>query len=409
MRVALYGPYGWGNLGDASIQEAALEGIRRRTKNAEFLGVSLNPENTEEIHKIASVPIRSTSAAPPSAHLFPRRFGRIRTLLRDLVREFGFLADTRSALRRVDRFIVSGGGQISDDWGGPWDHPYSLLKWVFCARLAGARVDMVSVGAGPIRRRLSREFFRLALRLAHYRSFRDIESREYLDGFEFTRHDPVVPDLAFSLPVSDDLTPPRRRRSGGIVVGIAPMSYYHPMPGTWPGHDKVRYDRYRNELVRFIDGLIKDGYSVELLYSQVRSDRHACEDIRREIGTNARLRAVPTESLQQFIEQILRTDLLIASRLHGVILAYRLLRPVIALSYQTKIDAVMRQFGQSEYCVDIDQATAGVLRQRLDSLVANLDGVEQRIESIAANHRASLDEQFDQLFGPQVVDGIFSG
>lgn len=56
--VALLGPYGLGNLGDAATQEAAIAGIKRNWPKAEIVGISLNPEDTKERYGIAATMIR---------------------------------------------------------------------------------------------------------------------------------------------------------------------------------------------------------------------------------------------------------------------------------------------------------------------------------------------------------------
>ncbi len=437
-RIALYGPFGWGNLGDASIQEAMMHNVRLRLRTVEFLGISLNPDNTEAIHGIPSIPIlrtwtsrsqRSTQqgpsrATPPvagaGAGIKARLAGIhvlrpiLRTLkrwaepAREFLREVRFLARSVSILRRVDVFVVSGGGQISDDWGGPWDHPYSLLKWMLCARLAKARVYVVSVGAGPIRRPLSGFLFRAALRLAHYRSYRDSGSLALVAPFGFTRRDDVYPDLAFSLPTG--LAPPGTDPGHRpLVIGLSPMAYCYPKAGPWPEQDRARYVRYLGVLSQITASLLAAGDSVSILLSQIRNDRYALDDLARALATqapdasSARLRVEPTESLPHLLAQIAHTDLVITSRLHGVILSYLLHKPVIALSYDPKIRAVMEQFGQTAYCLDLESATAELLGTRMASLRSERGAVTDRIGETLAEHRSQLQQQYDRLFGPRAA------
>lgn len=435
-RIGIYGPFGWGNLGDASIQEAMMHHIRRRFPHAEIIGFSLNPDDTEEIHGIRSFPILRTwssrkrktegsegeepSRELPSAGLEDRiqRLGVLYEVLRkvkgwagplpDVARELRFLVRARAILRDFDFFIVSGGGQLADFWGGPWYHPYTLLKWVACARLAGARVCVVSVGAGPIRSSLSGFFLQMALRIAHYRSYRDVESHELLDRlFGFTRRDPVYPDLAFSLP--HDATRRGDPREGKPAVGISPLSYYHPVKGPWPQQNRGIYETYLSKLRGLTTSVLDDGHRVVMFSSQIRNDRYAFDDLLEELAVDGGrkgedlLEAVPTEGLQHVLSQISSVDLVITSRLHGVILSYMLHKPVIALSYQQKIKSVMKQFGQLEYCLDIEEASLDLLQSRFRSLVANLPAVTEQITRQALLHRDQLDVQYDRLYGRERV------
>ncbi len=436
-KIGLYGPFGWGNLGDASIQEAMIHNLRQRLPEVEFLGISLNPENTQKIHGIASVPISrhwrkavagsgAEASADPAAVVAadpPRTWKsrlkslpvlgpalpRMRIAAEPLLEGLGELRDAlrcRAALAEVDVFVVSGGGQLSDDWGGPWDHPFALLKWMLSARWAGARVVVMSVGAGPIRERTSGRLFRLAMRLAHYRSYRDVESHDYLESWGFTLRDEVYPDLAFSLP--RQLGPADARSSlDRPVLGISPLSYCYPKAGPWPQQDRERYRVYLNTMTEFTSNMLEAGHPVALFSSQVRNDRHAFDELfeqlsgRSEIEGAGHLDAEPTRDLAHLLEQIRCVDVVVTSRLHGVILSYLHHKPVISLSYDPKIDAVMRHFGQSSYCLDIEDTTSQQLGACMEALVADLESIRAGIAETIDSNRRRLDEQYTHLFGPR--------
>lgn len=417
LRIGLYGPFGWGNLGDAAIQEAMLHNVRRRHPDAEFTGISLNPSNTSKIHGIRAIPILRSWQAPagsgsapaggeesaPTARDRSWRDSRLVGLIRGLahpvlegLREIRFHARNRGHLRELDLLVISGGGQVSDDWGGPFDHPWSMFMWSLVARCVGTPVAMVSVGAGPIDARLSRLFFFAALRLASWRSVRDPESLEYLRQAGCSVPVEVYPDLAFSHP----LPTPRAERGPGPVTGMSPMSWMHPTPGVWPEQDEQRYTRHLATLADFTAGLLEAGQPVVLFTNQIRNDRFAFADLVERLADSGTLADEETRDLPHLLDQIASTDLVVTSRLHGVILSYLQGRPVIALSYESKIDAVMRQFGQMEARMPIDSVTVEGLAARHAALVADLPATSAAIRARAEAHRARLDEQYDRLFGP---------
>jgi polysaccharide pyruvyl transferase WcaK-like protein len=72
---------------------------------------------------------------------------------------------------------------------------------------------------------------------------------------------------------------------------------------------------------------------------------------------------------------------------------------VIALSYDPKIDRVMESFGQIEYCLDIDEATAELVEAKIRALLAEIDVARARIEEAASACRLNLEAQYDGLFG----------
>jgi polysaccharide pyruvyl transferase WcaK-like protein len=87
----------------------------------------------------------------------------------------------------------------------------------------------------------------------------------------------------------------------------------------------------------------------------------------------------------------------VAARFHNVLLSYVLGRPVLSASYQAKIEALMAEFGQSEFVLPIADATAPEMIDRFDRLVAQPD-VSDRVASIVARKRRELGDQYDELF-----------
>src|SRR5206468_2566035 len=106
---------------------------------------------------------------------------------------------------------------------GPWNFPYTLLKWACLARLVGARLAVLSVGAGPIDSRLGRQFIRWTLALCRYQSYRDPRSLSFIRAMKAPGEGVFVPDLVFglSLPKVDGYGSQPRP-----VVGINPVPYF---------------------------------------------------------------------------------------------------------------------------------------------------------------------------------------
>ncbi|RKZ14397.1 hypothetical protein DRQ53_11645 [bacterium] len=442
--IGLYGPFGWGNLGDAAIQEAMLHNVRRRIEDVRFTGISLNPVNTRAIHGIDAVPIlrswvepdkapegvgvsvgergsdgvdgvKAEAAADSAANATTRPDEDapstswkdlapvllLRRLLRpaiEALRELRFHARNTAFLRQLDLLVISGGGQISDDWGGPWDHPWSMFMWTLMARSVGTPVAVVSVGAGPIDAPLSRRFFFAALRLASWRSVRDVQSLHFLRDAGCSLPVEVYPDLAFSHPLPASTTT-GNNEVVGVVTGMSPMSWQHPTPGVWPDQNAALYDQHIATLAQFTVSLMDAGDRVVLFSNQIRNDRFAFDDLLTRLGERDAFEAEPTRDLQHLLKQIASTDVVVTSRLHGVILSFLQARPVIALSYESKIDAVLEQFGQNGARLSIDAVSAEGLAEHHASLVDDIEATRAHIATVAASHRARLDEQYDRLFG----------
>jgi polysaccharide pyruvyl transferase WcaK-like protein len=439
LRIALLTPYSGTNLGDAAIQESVIQHLRRRVPGVLISGITLNPRLTSQRHGIPCFPIAgvavryyfSPGAASPAAAAAPvadaastalpdgeaprtfrqaiKRLPGIGPALRSTVgaarhvwgvrRELTHLARAWAFAKDQDLIVAAGGGQIDDEWGGSWGHPYALFKWALLARLTGARFVVLSVGVGFLDRRLSRWFIRRALRLAAYRSYRDEGSRDLLCFLEFTRGDACVPDLAFGL----DL-PPRaasRPREGPPRVGVSPIAYGDPE--RWPTERRGVFERYLRELEAFVAWLLSRGYEV-VLFASSGSDRPVAAALLQAVtaaaphGTEAlRIRRASDDTLSDLLAELDRVDLVVASRLHGVVLAHLLGKPVVAVSFDRKVATHMASMGQQPYCLDIHEVGSDALQETFGRLEHTATAERARLEGTVAECRRAVEAQYDTV------------
>src|SRR5437773_5432385 len=275
-RIGLLDHVGGGNLGDDATQTAVIQNIKTRWPHAQIAGFSMNPSDTRKRHGIpsyairrrtwgfgptagdaslgadASEPGKSTDSAGVKLRSTLRKHPFLLSVLRlvhlvairaprGLVAELVFLFKSFRILRSFDLLVISGGGQLLDSWGGPWEFPYTIWKWIFLARLARVRRVFLNVGAGPLKHPLSIFFVMRALRLANYTSFRDWKSQALIQQIGFTARSNVVADCVYSLGTTACDTGTRGRAANGIV-GISPMAYCHP--GVYWKKDRRLYDSF---------------------------------------------------------------------------------------------------------------------------------------------------------------------
>jgi polysaccharide pyruvyl transferase WcaK-like protein len=421
-RIGLMGPYG-GNLGDAAIQQAMIQNIYKYFPDAQIYGFSLDPQDTENRHKIPSFPITRFHGSEQwwlgdrtnqITMILYRITKKLKSINNSLVRKigssfFGFLLEILAIARAyknikgLDIFIVSGGGQLDDYWGGSWAHPYTLLLWGILAKLRKVKYVMVSVGAGPIDSRLSRLFIRGALSLAHYRSYRDEDSKKFIAkiiGFK-NDEDPVYPDLAHSLQlIQEEKSSSQKKRR--LVVGINPIPYFDPR--NWPQKDSLVYWNYLNELASLVSWLIEKQYTILFFSGCPYGDPPAIKDLREILEKNG---VVYSEeqiieekilTVDKLMSQLSITDLVVATRFHGVLLSLLANKPVLALSYHPKIDKLMEDRGQSEYCLPIDRFKTEDLQEKFLKLETDCESIKQQLAKRTQDYRVALDEQYESIF-----------
>ncbi len=321
-------------------------------------------------------------------------------------REFRHSVAGYRFLRRQDLLIVSGGGQLDDEWGGAWGHPFALFKWAVLAWMARVPYAVASVGACKISSHTSRFFLSSALRMARYRSYRDRNSKNIAaDLLPRAKGDEIVADLAFSLP-SSELPPPAGIRSlshSRTIVAISPIAY--AKPGSWPYEDSAHYDRYLQQMTQIVSQLVQKGYFIVVVSSSLGDDESVTAEMLGRLGEDCRklhggqIYVPSITSWKELVASLRDVDFLIASRLHSVILGFSTQKPVIAISFDPKVDWVMEDVEQSDYVLRIRDFTA-------DDVVKALGRVEQRkkiiIEQIAdylQRNLIALTRQYDTLAG----------
>jgi polysaccharide pyruvyl transferase WcaK-like protein len=433
-KIALFTPYTGGNLGDAAIQEAVITNIKRRHPGADIYLITLCPEVTAKVHGIPSLPIASwaitgyslglsattrqgndTNTSLTSKYNLMNRIKAaverapwLYTVLTHTYKSFAIvckeilhIVKAYKFMRGVSLLLISGGGQLDDYWGGPWGHPYALFKWGLLARVVGARSVFLSVGTCALEARLSNFFIRHALRIATYRSYRDLTSKRLLKHMAFTHKDAVYPDLAFSY-VNKRGT--HRGDSGdtGRVVGLSPIAYLSRYG--WPKTDFSIYDRYFGNLVYFISNLVRQGYSI-VLFATDLPDRKVVNDIvdslRRDVSLDIqdKIHKPFIDTVDDLIAQLLKVDYVIASRLHGIILSHLLCIPVLAISYDRKVETHMADIGLSEYCMDFHRLETVALLERFELLTTNGKCVSSILQQKNADYIHALEGQYDCLLG----------
>ena len=440
-RIALLTPYSGHNLGDAAIQDAMIANLRLRLPGAQFSGVSLNCDNFLERHASGSFPL--CGPARPRYHMVHgtltdqpgngqiaehspdgtklSRWNELKCVLRQVPVLWPCLKNSRAFVRSVcgelhhsvrayrflrtqDLLVVSGGGQLDEEWGGPWGHPFALFKWAVLARAARVPYAIASVGACKINSGICRIFIRAALQMAQYRSFRDRHSRAIAAGLlPKAAGDPVVPDLAFSL-LPSELPAPAERRSRSHarpVVALSPIAY--AKPGCWVYQDAALFDRYLSEMARVASQLLQRDYRVVMVWSGVGDDDRVVPEILERLDHESKRRAesqlqIPRIRTWKDLAAALRdVDFLIASRLHSTILGFVMRKPTVAISFDPKVDWVMEDVGQTQYLLQIRDFRAEDVLDALDRIQFHRDVVQSQIDSYLETNLSVSRSQYDSL------------
>lgn len=392
-RVALFGPYVSRNLGDTATQMAVIQNLRERRPELSILGISPEPGDTLRTLGIATFPM--SGLGPSAGDLLPFEEDSPDTRTNCLRRPYSPVVIYRIArfVRTLDLLIVSGGGQLDDFWGGPWGHPWSMLLWTALARSFRVPVVYLAVGLDGLDAKLSRRFSLLALRMATRRLFRDTYSYDRLREFGLVKPSSVCPDLAFSLtidmPKRQDKTLPLQR-----FAVISPISRK-----TWSHQETDIHVSYMDALAEVGRELALRGCVLKIVCSQTAMDIDDAQVLAnrlRSVGvSNVQVDDAPT--VVDFIALVHGAELVVASRLHAVILALLVGCPVLALAHLPKVKAVMCAVGLENYCLPLQELEIDSLCKLARQALECNQELREHIKKRVALFRVSLASIFDEV------------
>jgi polysaccharide pyruvyl transferase WcaK-like protein len=433
-KVGIFSHGGTKNLGDEALFAAVIQNVRLRIPGVEVVGFTIDPADTRERHGIPCFPIRRTGSAAPVQTTPPtgmrssrpqaeepvgtsatkkiknaiKAIPGVRPLLKGLRRfaEIGlailaepkFLFDSCRRLNGVELLFVAGSQQLNDIYGS-WGFPFTLYKWTLLAKVAGTKVAILSVGAGPIDAPLSKFFIRRVLNLVSYRSYRDAISSRLVQSLGIKGAHPVFPDLVYSLQL-----PAPRPVSGNpsrVVVGTNPVPFYDGR--YWRTSDPVRYQEYVRKFAAFSEWLDKSGHSVLFFPTQVRADVLTINDIRQTLNGSGHspnfLAGQSVQTLEDLVSEISRADLVVANRYHGILISLMMNKPVLGVAYHEKSRALLAQVGQGDYVLNVADFKTEQLIERFTAMEANAPAIKEKISESMAPLRQALAEQYDTVLG----------
>ena len=385
--IVLFGLFGVGNLGnDASLRSVA-DGLRALRPDVTLASIASSPEFVRETLGLDSHALR------PRVGSSNRRVRAIGSLVAAPLLWWRELRWLRSA-----RAVVIPGTGILDDFGERViDMPLHIALWALVARLARRPLHLVSIGAGPIDRRVNRWLMLGAARSARTCSVRDDSSLGFLTGHGFRVGDvPVEPDVAFGLPL-----PPTRTAEPAAerpIVGVGVMRYFGWDRQRAGDATSVVHQAYLARVAQLVVGLDAAGCDVRLVHGE-HGDGAAMDDVLARVAAvdetlSARIERVEAPDFDELLRAVGDLDLLVATRFHNVVAGLMTARPVVSLGYAAKNRDVMESFGLGRYCHEVERFDVDTVLAQVQELrrvgAALVPDIRERALEHAAQHQRQL-------------------
>jgi len=390
-RVGLYGRLGARNIGNDASLEAMLNYLRADQPGAILDAMCSGPE---EVKNRYGVPAIAWQWLPSDVR---QASGVAATALKALGKGIDAIR-IASWVRRHDVVIVPGMGVLETNIPvRPWQGPSDTFALCAAGRIFRTKVALVSVGASVPSERLTRWLFAATGRLAFYRSYRDVLSRDAMRqlGLDTTK-DHVYPDLAFGLTVPS--TDPGDERT----VGIGLMDYH----GNEDDHglaDQMRA-AYVEKMKSFTRWLVDNGRRVLLF---VGDTYHADETVVEEIVADLRAHrpdlgpawvvAEPISTFADLMRAMAPAGIVVATRYHNVVCALMLAKPTISIGYGAKNAVLMADTGLGEYCQSVRSLDVGRLIEQFTDLESQAARLRQAITQGNTAKAPLVEDQLAEL------------
>jgi polysaccharide pyruvyl transferase CsaB len=399
-RLLISGAYGYGNIGDEAILRGMLLALREAVPDADYVVLSGNPDHTRSQHEVqAARRVLFLPSFRQMAAFGLSRTGRAQTW--ELIQQ----------MRQADVFIVGGGGLLYDlvnTAKAMWLEKFYLFGWpisqaaieIGLARALGKPVVLYAVGIGPVTTRLGKLLLRRIARQVALITVRDQASRAILARFEVPANRiHVTADPAILIPpapsgeVAGVLSQASISNDSRPRIGLALRSWY-PYAMINKGAAAERQAKWERDMAEAADRLV-ESLDAGLVFVPMQDyagplDDAACADrVIAQMKHRERARRLPRGLDPSVVMGALGAmDVVIAMRLHALILAVATSTPVVGIIYDPKVRAFLKSIGQPEAGLEIDELSPEALVNVVSSVWARQEAIRAQIATSVEHLRA---------------------
>jgi len=349
LKIVISGFYGLGNTGDEAILEAIIDNLREELHNPEITVFSLSPEKTAKQHNVKSV-------------------------------YRGWRHDNKGkikALREADLLISGGGGLLQDTYPtkfifGPL--PYYLLI-VFLAKLCGTKVMFFSQGIGPVNSTWGKILMKVFANMADFVTVRDQYSKELLHKLGVTKPKTVVTaDIVFAFKHKvDDACLNSLPLTGSeklVAVSVRP----------WFSHGE-----YYSQLAETLDRLIEEEQITPVFvpmegHHDVRASQQVMEKMKHKESCHL---LGPNFLPNQYLHFISHCQMTIGLRLHSLIFSALAGVPHIGISYDKKVESLLKRSGMWDYSFQLGEINVEKLIANAKYILAHREQLSEMVKKNA--------------------------
>lgn len=371
-KILISGYYGFNNIGDESILKAVIDNLREKITDIEITVLSQNPKSTSEKYDVHAVDRKSFWAI-------------------------------LKAIKHCDLLISGGGSLLQDVTSKKSILYYLIIMWI--AHLMGKEFFIYSQGIGPIISNFNRRLTAMTLKWSRGIVVRDGSSKELLTEMGI-KEDRIM--------VTAD--PVLRVKKADLSVGkeILINEGFRPDPEKLTVGFAIREKKVKSDFVEeiciCINRIMKEYQGqVVLIPFHFSEDMNVVMEIISKVDGD--ITVVKNKYLtEEMLSIIGNMDILVGVRLHSLIHAAIMDVPMIAVSYDPKINAFMHSVDMKAMCSILDfnneffmeefdktlknsDKLKRKVRKKVDYLISLLDTNEEMIKKILHDGEQRKNEQ----------------
>ncbi|MGD6961128.1 polysaccharide pyruvyl transferase CsaB [Fictibacillus phosphorivorans] len=365
MKVVISGFYGLGNTGDEAILESIVDNLRAELDNPEITVFSLSPIETAKTHNVKSV------------------YRGWRHENKEKIR----------ALRKADLLISGGGGLLQDTYPtkiifGPL--PYYLLI-VLLAKLCGTKVMFFSQGIGPVNTKYGKLLMKVFANLADLITVRDEYSKELLHKLGVNRPKSIVTsDIVFGFVPKEDRacldSLPLSEEDMKRVVSVSVRPWFG------------RTEHY-SEMADILDRLLEEKDVIPVFVPmEGHHDVKASNLVIEKMKNKNKVHVLDGNfTPNQYLDFIGRSRLTIGMRLHSLIFATLKGVPHIGISYDKKVESLLKRSGMWDYSFRLEEVDTIKLVNNAKEILDNHNHFSTAVSQNANELRSEAIRNVDLL------------
>ncbi|RBP20318.1 polysaccharide pyruvyl transferase WcaK-like protein [Marinobacter pelagius] len=403
MKVAIFGSYNGGSIGDTAILLGLVSSIFRVSeKDVEVTVLALGSVGINEELKALGVTER-VKEVPVNRRFSDLAFG-IGEYLDKSWRYFKRLRGepplNKGRIRRVLRdsdVLLVGGGNLVMDLYENW--PRILRSVCDVSKELNVPYCFVGVGSAPINTLKGKRDLFASLKFANGVFFRDLASKEYCEknlGFDKSS---VGPDLAFGIDCPE-LT--KAEKKDALLLNLAAV-----YSDRWPVKDPDKYDKYLSSMVELVDRLVEKLAIKEVVIFNTNYplDEFAAEDFVKKYE-NCSYAPVSLSFIRgrNTVSQLLTicssARFSLVTRLHAGILSKISGAYVFAVEYQPKVRDVLHNQTSGTMVESFDSVLSG---KAFQSINQDFSAGEREENFVGRDEVDKLVRQVVKQCKPQVV------